>query len=160
LKWVRAIRNKKNEGGRDDGLQRSAHAPVLGVGHDEAIARAIGLALGQNLSASTLTVNQNRLAGQLLMGNKSFSTWNEEEQAAVHALLKSEQGAGLVAKWNAAASVAKIMSFKLTAEYVKAVVSAAAGLPRDKPLNDLGLGRTAAALELLSKSAGQATFVG
>jgi hypothetical protein len=46
----------------------------LGVGHDEAIAWAIGLALGQNLSVSTLTVSQNRLAGQLLMGNKSFST--------------------------------------------------------------------------------------
>jgi hypothetical protein len=52
------------------------------------------------------------------------------------------------------------MSFKLAAEYAKAVVSAAAGLPRNKPLNDLGLGRMAAALELLSKSAEQATFDG
>jgi hypothetical protein len=48
MKWVRAIRNKKGGGGRGEGLQRAAHAPVLGVGHDEGIVRAIGLALAHS----------------------------------------------------------------------------------------------------------------
>jgi hypothetical protein len=63
----------------------------------------------------------------------------------------AEQGAGLVAKRNAAASVAekfkgskasasaKILSSKLTAENVKAVFLAAAGLPRDKVPSEVGL---------------------
>jgi hypothetical protein len=41
-----------------------------------------------------------------------------------------------------------------------AVVLAAAGLPRDKSPNKVGLTRLAAVLELLTKSVGQVTFIG
>jgi len=105
------------------------------------------------------------------MGSEKFSTWNEE-RAAVQAVLERGQGAGQVAKRNAAAHVAEgfkgvaasacvqIMSSKLTPENAKALVASAVDLPRDKPLSALGLGRAAAGLEFLSKGVRQDTFTG
>jgi hypothetical protein len=46
----------------------------------------------------TVTVSQTHRAGQLLMGKKSPGAWNEDGQAAVHASLESDQGAGLLVK--------------------------------------------------------------
>jgi len=63
-------------------------------------------------------------------------------------------------KGSDANACAKIMSTKLTAENLKAVVLAAAGLPRDKPSNEGSFARIACMLELLSKSVWQGTFVG
>jgi hypothetical protein len=130
MKLIQAIRSKKGGGGRSGVSLRAVPSRALGADDDGGFVRAIGIALGQSLSVGTLTVNQNRLAGQLLMGIMSPGAWNEEDQAAVHASLESEQGAGLVAKRIAAASVAekfkdgsacaKILSSKLTAENLKA----------------------------------------
>jgi hypothetical protein len=116
-------------------------------------------------------MDQNRIAGRLLMGSESSSTWNDEH-AAVQDVLESDQGAGQVANRNAAARVAerfkgsvasacvKIISSKLTPENAKSLVASAVGLPRDKPLNAMGLGHAAAGLEFLSKGARHKTLTG
>jgi hypothetical protein len=117
-------------------------------------------------------VSQNHRAGQLLMGKKGPGAWNEDDQAVFHASLESEQGAGLVANRNSAASVAnkfkgsdadacaKILSFKLTSENAKAVSMAAAGLARAKVTSEVGLARIASVLEILPENVGQRTYVG
>jgi hypothetical protein len=92
--------------------------------------------------------------------------------SAVHASLESKQGAGVVAKRSAVASVAEkfkggeggtravILSSKPTAENVKAVSLAAAGLPRDKFPSEVGLVRIAAVNKHLSKNVEQRTYAG
>jgi hypothetical protein len=169
---IQAIRRKMGGGGRGEGLLRTAPRQALRAEDQDGFARAIGAAQGKTLSVGTITVNRNQRVGKLLMEKKGPGAWNEESQAAVQASLESEKGLGLVAKRNAAASVAgkfkgsdgsacaTILSSKLTSENVKAVSMADAGLPRDKVPSEVGLARIASVLELLSESVGQRTYEG
>jgi hypothetical protein len=80
MELIQAIRNKKGGGGRGEGPLRTAPRRSLCAKDEEGFARAIGAALGKTLSVGTITVNQNRRVGQLLMEKKGPGAWNEESQ--------------------------------------------------------------------------------
>jgi hypothetical protein len=73
MKLIQAIRSKKGGGGRSEGPLRAAPRQTPSADDERGLARAIGAALEPNLSVGTLTVNQNRLAGQLLMGKRALA---------------------------------------------------------------------------------------
>jgi hypothetical protein len=78
MKLVKVIRSNKGGGGRSEGPPRATPRQTLCADGKGVFARAIGAAQGQSLSAGTLTVNQNRLAGQVLMGKKSSGAWKKK----------------------------------------------------------------------------------
>jgi hypothetical protein len=73
MELSQATRCKKGGGGRSEGPLRAAPRQALRAEDEGGSARAIGAALGQNLSMGTIAMNQNHRAGQLLMGRRALA---------------------------------------------------------------------------------------
>ena len=170
LEDLRHLRDFREKRSRDESPPRRGGREEGGGGGSTA--RDLCEALASNMLAGGLTMEQERRAAQLWAGKKAAIDWNEEDRSAVQASLTSEHGAGLLAKRSAAAAAAeafqgsesaaclKILGGGLTDTNAKAVVKAAAGLPKGKVMDGVGLGRAAAMIEQLTRSVQTHTYEG
>ena len=170
LEDLRHLRDFREKRSRDESPTRHGGRGEGGGGGSTA--RDLCEALASNMLAGGLTMEQERRAAQLWAGKKAAIDWNEEDRSAVQASLTSEHGAGLLAKRSAAAAAAeafqgsesaaclKILGGGLTDTNAKAVVKAAAGLPKGKVMDGVGLGRAAAMIEQLTRSVQTHTYEG